>query len=319
VSVSVRFSGLIRLPPINRAAATIANILPLFIAVGSALLLYWVLSETASSPALTTRQILLCIGMAVVVGTISIVLGQLWATHLHRRRLTAWCRERAATDEERAAANLHDALLGASKRTRAQAVSRFLKAVPLEASRTLAIGDPQFAAVDDGTLYEECDVLERKNEMRQRRTAAVLACILLIHFVIAVRANGLNPLHWSAPALLNLVPVLMMVLLSLQAIGLLRPLGKVVLAAPRRVEYTSIRGTRVFTADDSVLVVRGFSPYYIASLHRDDGVTISLPLQQLDATGIQNMFSRWCMVQAEADSASAHAISEAAVALVRGA
>jgi hypothetical protein len=96
-----------------------------------------------------------------------------------------------------------------------------------------------------------------------------------------------------------LLPAIFNLLLIAFVSGLVKPLGVVVLGSPRRLQYSSVRGIKVFTPDDSILLIAGAQHQLVAAFYRNDGSVAAIRYTTVKTPGFQQMLSRWCVTSAQ--------------------
>ena len=238
-----------------------------------------------------------------------------FARRQQRRRLTklfdAWLSEAPRSIAERSAADFYLSLLRPGRKARGDAVVAYLAVVPPQAGRIIQIGGGPIAPADDGTLWEECDVLEGR--MRGSRNWLLFAlCVpLVIQLGVFAALAGVNPLRWSGSVLLMTMPTLLNVAVVLLVAGYVRLPGTVVLATPNTVRHSVLKGSLEFTTDDSVLLLSGLDRARALVLYRRDGRKVVVQFPGAAAVGLQNLINRWCMTPAQCAQAPAPATESA--------
>jgi len=231
-----------------------------------------------------------------------VVLGRHIALKQAKAALAGWTPAFDTASTEAAAAEFYTRLFLAGTAGRAAAVTMFLLRVPAGRCRTLTVGDVTVAPVDDGSLNEECDAFEGRAKASMRWLALLMTLPFIFQIVLAFSSDGLNVFTWSGWKFLTIIPAVFNLVLMAYLWGFIRPLGVVVLCTPGRVQFGSLRGVRVFTTDDTVMLIGGAQQQFVAMLYRNDGQRAYVRYSSLKTPGFQQLLSRWCVVHPGAEA-----------------
>jgi hypothetical protein len=222
-----------------------------------------------------------------------------WQRPRHRRELLArvdqWRDKSPRTQTEILAATLAVTALRLRNRERGERVKQFLAEVGDGGPRVIVVADLLVQPGDDGTLWEEANVLER----RAFATPWLLILFVVVPagwlFITASMRSGFDPRAWDGNAWMNAGMAVFMSLSLLLGYGILYSPGLAVFASPRRIVHTSTFGrTHTFTPDDSVVLITTFSAVHV-TIVRSDGLVRSLSISGPAQPGFANLINRWCM------------------------
>lgn len=243
-----------------------------------------------------TEQVLLAV--AVLVLMLPVMLA---ARKAQRKRLKnlydRWLDEAERTPAQAAATRFYRGLFSFGRRARAAAANAYLAEVSEQAGRLVLVGggDQPLTPLDDGTLSEECDVLEGRTRGARRWILVAMCIPLVIQFGFVLLVGGFNPLRWPPQAVMICAPALFNLALVVVIGGYMRLPGTVVLAAPGRVLHTTVRGHAEFTPQDSVMLIVSFDRARTVAIYRRDGRRAMVQLPGAAGPGLQNLINRWCM------------------------
>lgn len=298
VAVGLRFSPVVVLPsPFARLnwkhAIVFVLLLPVVFIAGnwlvSNLSTRWMYFRWGFSEYLVLGGLLIPIG----IGLVTVARWQM--TRRVKELFGDWLRRESRSDAERAAAAFYLALLRPGRKRRAAAVASFLNATPSVAGRVIQIGGGPISPCDDGTLWEECDVLEGRTRGVNRWLIVALCVPMVVQLSGVIAMGGTNPLHWSGKTVLMGLGVFANAAVILVAAGYVRTPGTVVLASPNSIKHSSLRGAYEFTVDDSVVVLSGVGRTRGLVVFRRDGQRAIVQFPGAAAVGLQNLINRWCM------------------------
>jgi hypothetical protein len=302
VNGTAQFSSVTRLADLNKrltlvVALAVGAVVPL--AIVMVILVFGLTGSRLGANRWDWHEYVLVSALLVPIGCVVLVLARRWQRRRIHRQFQRWLEAATRSSAERAGVDFYLALIASREAGRAAAVARFLEAVPADESRTLAVCNGTVVPVDDGTLSEESDAFEGRAKNVSRWLLVAITAPFTLQFVSAVMANGVNPARWSGYALLMALPVIFNIVLMLYALGVLRPPGTVVLVTPRRVQRSTVRGTQVFTPDDTVMVVAAVHRNFIVAFYRNDGKMAGVQYPSLETPGFKQLINRWCMTPAQ--------------------